>query len=67
MKFIGIKAKKASKIKIDSKSKNRVLIKFLQLIEKNEKIILRENNKDIKRQGCKIFLKFFYGLKLFLF
>ena len=45
---IGIKAKKASKIKIDSKSKNRVLIKFLQLIEKNEKIILRENNKDIK-------------------
>ena len=25
---IGIKAKKASKIKIDSKSKNRVLLKF---------------------------------------
>ena len=45
---IGIKAKKASKIKIDSKSKNRVLLKFLKLIEKNKKIILRENNKDIK-------------------
>ena len=45
---IGIKAKKASKIKIDSKSKNKVLIKFLQLIDKNKKIILKENNKDIK-------------------
>ena len=33
---IGIKAKKASKIKIDSKSKNRVLLKFLKLIEKNK-------------------------------
>ena len=45
---IGVKAKKASKIKIDSKSKNKVLIKFLQLIKKNKKIILKENNKDIK-------------------
>ena len=45
---IGMKAKKASKIKIDTKSKNKVLIKFLNLIEKNKKIILRENNKDIK-------------------
>ena len=45
---IGIKAKKASNIKIDSKSKNKVLIKFLQLVNKNKKIILKENNKDIK-------------------
>ena len=45
---IGVKAKKASKIKIDSKSKNKVLVKFLQLINKNKKIILKENNKDIK-------------------
>ena len=45
---IGIKAKKASKIKIDSKTKNKVLAKFLQLINKNKKIILKENNKDIK-------------------
>ncbi len=45
---IGIKAKKASKIKIDSESKNKVLRKFLQLINKNKKIILKENNKDIK-------------------
>ena len=40
---IGVKAKKASKIKIDSKSKNKVLVKFSQLINKNKKII--EKNK----------------------
>ena len=45
---IGIKAKKASKIKIDSKNKNKVLKKFLNLINKNKKKILKENNKDIK-------------------
>tara|TARA_B100000700_G_scaffold18037_1_gene17711 strand:- start:2652 stop:3902 length:1251 start_codon:yes stop_codon:yes gene_type:complete len=45
---IGINAKKASKIKIDTKSKNKVLLKFLKLIKKNKKIILKENNKDIK-------------------
>jgi len=45
---IGIKAKKALKIKIDSKIKNKVLENYLQLIDKNKKIILRENNKDIK-------------------
>ena len=45
---IGIKAKKASKIKIGSKNKNKVLKKFLNLINKNKKKILKENNKDIK-------------------
>ena len=45
---IGINAKKASKIKIDSKNKNKVLKKFLNLIKKNKKKILKENNKDIK-------------------
>jgi len=45
---IGIKAKKASKIKIDKKNKNKVLKKYLQLIKKNKKNILRENNKDIE-------------------
>ncbi len=45
---LGIKAKKASKIKIDSKNKNKVLKKFLSLINKNKKKILKENNKDIK-------------------
>ena len=44
---IGKKAKIASKIKIDSKNKNKVLLKFLNLIENNTKKILKENNKDI--------------------
>ena len=44
---IGIKAKKASKIKVNKKNKNKVLKKYLQLINKNKKNILRENNKDI--------------------
>ena len=45
---IGIKAKKASKIKIDRKNKNKVLKKFLNLIKKNKIKILKENSKDIK-------------------
>ena len=45
---IGVNAKKASKIKIDTKDKNKVLLKFLKLINKNKQIILKENNKDIK-------------------
>ncbi len=45
---IGIKAKKASKIKVDKKNKNKVLEKYLQLINKNKKNILKENNKDIE-------------------
>ena len=45
---IGIKAKKASKIKVDRKNKNKVLKKYLQLINKNKKNILKENNKDIQ-------------------
>ena len=45
---IGIKAKKASKIKVDKKNKNKVLKKYLQLINKNKKNIVRENNKDIE-------------------
>jgi len=45
---IGIKAKRAFKIKIDNKTKNKVLVKFLQLINKNKKIIFKKNNEDIK-------------------
>ncbi len=45
---IGIKAKKASKIKVDKKNKNKVLKKYLLLINKNKKNILKENNKDIE-------------------
>ena len=44
---IGLKAKKASKYKISKKNKNKVLRKYLQLIHKNKKNILRENNKDL--------------------
>ena len=36
---IGIKAKKASKIKVDRKNKNKVLKKYLQLINKNKKTL----------------------------
>ncbi len=45
---IGIKAKKASKIKVDKNNKNKVLKKYLQLINKNKNNIVRENNKDIE-------------------
>ena len=45
---IGIRAKKASKIKINTKDKNKVLNNFLNLINKNKNVIFRENNKDIK-------------------
>ncbi len=45
---IGIKAKKAFKIKINSKLKNKVLVDFAKLIKKNKKKIIKENYKDIK-------------------
>ena len=44
---IGKNAKKASQIKIDNKTKNKVLEKFLLLIEKNKNKIFFANNKDI--------------------
>ena len=37
---IGIKAKRAFKIKIDNKTKNKVLVKFLQLINKTNQMNL---------------------------
>ena len=45
---IGNNAKKAAQIKIDNKTKNKVLEKFLLLIEKNQNKIFFANNKDIK-------------------
>ncbi len=45
---IGNNAKKAAQIKIDNKTKNKVLEKFLLLIEKNKNKIYFANNKDIK-------------------
>ena len=44
---IGNNAKRASQIKVDKDSKNKVLEKFLLLIEKNKKKILSANKKDI--------------------
>ena len=44
---IGNNAKKAAQIKIDNKTKNKVLEKFLLLIEKNKNKILSANKKDI--------------------
>ena len=48
VKTIGKKARKAIENKIDSRTKNRVLEKFLILLKKNEKKILYQNKKDIK-------------------
>ena len=45
---IGQKAKKASLNKINSKTKNKVLNKFVNLIEKEKKNILNQNIKDTK-------------------
>ena len=44
---IGNNAKRASQIKVDKDSKNKVLDKFLLLIEKNKKRILLANKKDV--------------------
>ena len=48
LNIIGQKAKKASLNKINSKTKNKVLNKFVNLIEKEKKNILNQNLKDTK-------------------
>ena len=48
MHLIGKKAIVASKNKINSKSKNKVLDRYINLIKKNKKLIIKQNNKDIK-------------------
>ena len=48
MKLIGIKAKKAFKCRADTKTKNKVLTNYAQLIEKEKKFIIFQNLKDIK-------------------
>ena len=45
--LIGIKARKASEIKITTKIKNKVLSKYALLLDKQKKSILRENKKDV--------------------
>ena len=56
MNLIGIKSRKASERKINTETKNKVLILYAQLIDKEKKSILRENIKDIafaKNKGLK--------------
>ena len=48
MRLLGIKSRRASTNKIDTDTKNKVLNKYAQLLDKEKKLILRENVKDIK-------------------
>jgi len=48
MNSIGIKSRKAFEKKIDIDTKNKVLNFYAQLLDKERKLILRENLKDIK-------------------
>ena len=47
MNLIGVKAREASEIKINTKIKNRVLNNYALLLDKKKKSILRENKKDV--------------------
>ena len=48
MNLIGRNAKKASLEKIDTKTKNKILKKYVFLINKNKNSIIVENTKDVK-------------------
>ena len=48
MNLIGIKARKASETKINTKIKDKVLINYALLLDKEKQSILRQNKKDIK-------------------
>ena len=48
MNLIGHNAKKASLEKIDTKTKNRILKKYVFLLNKEKNSIITENAKDIK-------------------
>ena len=45
---LGHAAYRASLYKVETKIKNKVLLKFSYLLKKNASKILRQNNKDIK-------------------
>ena len=45
---IGKKSKKAFSSKISSNKKNKILKEYCSLIEKNKKLIIKENQKDIR-------------------
>ena len=46
---IGKKSKSALAYQVDTKKKNKVLIDYCKLIKKNQKLILRANQKDVDR------------------
>ena len=48
MNLIGLRARKASMYKIDSKKKNKVLNDYAKLLDKEKKFIINQNLKDIK-------------------
>ncbi|MDB2679003.1 glutamate-5-semialdehyde dehydrogenase [Candidatus Pelagibacter bacterium] len=48
MKLIGIKSRKASERKVDINTKNKVLDFYAKLLDKEKKLILKENLKDVK-------------------
>ena len=50
---IGKKSKKASSYQLTTKEKNKVLMDYCQLIEKNHNLIISENKKDIKNANKK--------------
>ena len=50
---IGKKSRIAFSISLSTAKKNKVLKDYLKLIEKNKKLILRENSKDIKNANKK--------------
>ena len=54
---LGKKSQDAFKNIIDNKTKNKVLDKFVFLIEKEKKLITKENNKDINLAIKRIFEK----------
>jgi len=56
MNLIGIKARKASNQKIDPKKKNKVLNDYAKLLNKEKKLIINQNFKDV-RYAKKIQLK----------
>jgi glutamate-5-semialdehyde dehydrogenase len=48
MNLIGLRARKASMHKIDSKKKNKILNDYAKLLDKEKKFIINQNLKDIK-------------------
>ena len=48
MNLIGMRARKASMYKINSKKKNKVLNDYAKLLDKEKALIINQNLKDVK-------------------